>query len=233
MDYPTFQEIQQLRDVEIHRPDDKRRPLLPLYRDILADMDTPVSAYSKTAQQPYSFLLESVSGGEHVKRYSFIGIDPYLVLIQRDDTATLLRMHYERNETSPQTTREDVPCFDPLKLVEEDSHIIGASPELLVRYEDQEVTIHPIAGTRPRGQDKQSDEQLAAELQQDVKERAEHIMLLDLARNDVGRVSKVGSIIERLLLFPSSFTHTSIGSTYGLLSCCQERYGLTTFRSHA
>ena len=76
----------------------------------------------------------------------------------------------------------------------EDFHIIGASPELLVRYEDNEVTIRPIAGTRPRGNDKQSDEQLAAELQQDAKERAEHIMLLDLARNDVGRVSKVGSI---------------------------------------
>jgi anthranilate synthase component 1 len=75
-----------------------------------------------------------------------------------------------------------------------DFHIVGSSPELLVRYEDQEVTIRPIAGTRPRGQDKQHDEQLAAELQQDVKERAEHIMLLDLARNDVGRVSKIGSI---------------------------------------
>src|SRR5215813_4737490 len=138
MDYPTFREIQQLRDAEIqHSMDgtetqDKRRPLLPLYRDILADMETPVSAYCKTAQQPYSFLLESVSGGEHVKRYSFIGIDPYLILIQRDDTATLLRMHsgrdkpcpyganetYGTNETTPQTTREEVPCFDPLKLVE-------------------------------------------------------------------------------------------------------------------
>src|SRR5436190_3328402 len=114
MDYPTFTEIEQLYNAEIHRLTDgtealdKRRPLLPLYRDILSDMDTPVSAYCKTAQQPYSFLLESVTGGEHVKRYSFIGIDPYLVLIQQDDTATLLRMHYERNTTTPQTTREEV-----------------------------------------------------------------------------------------------------------------------------
>jgi anthranilate synthase component 1 len=76
----------------------------------------------------------------------------------------------------------------------EDFHIVGASPELLVRYEDNEVTIRPIAGTRPRGADRQSDEQLAIELQQDPKERAEHIMLLDLARNDVGRVSKIGSV---------------------------------------
>src|SRR4029079_16759262 len=76
----------------------------------------------------------------------------------------------------------------------DDFHIVGSSPELLVRYEDNELTIRPIAGTRPRGADKQSDEQLATELQKDPKERAEHIMLLDLARNDVGRVSKVGSI---------------------------------------
>src|SRR5215468_701460 len=117
MNYHTFREIQQLRDTEMQQQD-KRQPLLPLYRDILADMETPVSAYCKTAQQPYSFLLESVTGGEHVKRYSFIGINPYMVLIQRDDTATILRMHYERNETTPQTTREVVPCFDPLKLVE-------------------------------------------------------------------------------------------------------------------
>src|SRR5437762_5701448 len=124
MDYPTFTEIEQLYNAEIHRLTngtealDKRRPLLPLYRDILADMETPVSAYCKTAQQPYSFLLESVTGGEHVKRYSFIGIDPYLVLIQRNDIATLLHMRYEQHQISPQTTREDIPCFDPLKLVE-------------------------------------------------------------------------------------------------------------------
>ena len=76
----------------------------------------------------------------------------------------------------------------------EDFYIVGASPELLVRCEDGEVTIRPIAGTRPRGLDKQSDEQFASDLLADIKERAEHIMLLDLARNDVGRVSKIGSI---------------------------------------
>ena len=76
----------------------------------------------------------------------------------------------------------------------DDFHVVGASPELLVRYEDNEVTIRPIAGTRPRGADRQSDEQLAIELQQDPKERAEHTMLLDLASNDVGRVSKIGTV---------------------------------------
>jgi anthranilate synthase component 1 len=76
----------------------------------------------------------------------------------------------------------------------QDFHIIGASPELLVRVEDGEVTIHPIAGTRGRGSDPQSDQQLAEELKNDPKERAEHVMLVDLGRNDAGRVSTPGSV---------------------------------------
>lgn len=75
-----------------------------------------------------------------------------------------------------------------------DFEIIGASPELLVKVEDGEVEIRPIAGTRPRGKDSQQDEQLARELLSDEKERAEHLMLLDLGRNDVGRVAKAGSV---------------------------------------
>src|SRR5947207_14001746 len=117
MDYPTFTEIEQLYNAEIHRLTDgtealdKRRPLLPLYRDILADMETPVSAYCKTAKQPYSFLLESVSGGEHVKRHSFIGIDPYMVMIQREDTVRILHMDHQRNKVNGQSTNtEEVPC---------------------------------------------------------------------------------------------------------------------------
>jgi anthranilate synthase component 1 len=380
---PTLEEVKSVLATEkklaSDNTQDKRRPLLPLYSDVLADMETPVSAYCKTAQKPYSFLLESVSGGEQVARYSFIGIDPYLVMIQSGETVKLRKMQ----DTPGQYNDEEIACHDPLKLLEAelgrfrlimpphlaqahdqlpkffggavgylsydtaarfehlpepppnelnvplavfmltetvlvfdhvrhnvrivthihldapdieaeyrrgqaliddvqahlhqptqlpqepepifdpealrmtsnrtkaefesmvsrsieyikagdifqvvpsqrlsrhvnaspftiyralrginpspymffldlgDFHIVGASPELLVRYEDNEVTIRPIAGTRPRGADRQSDEKLAVELQQDPKERAEHIMLLDLARNDVGRVSKVGTI---------------------------------------
>src|SRR5204863_10030068 len=75
-----------------------------------------------------------------------------------------------------------------------DIHIIGASPELLVRVENGEVTIHPIAGTLRRGEDPQSDQQLAEELKNDPKERAEHVMLVDLGRNDLGRVSIPGTV---------------------------------------
>ena len=386
MYYPTFEETQRLRDTA--SVSTEKRPLLPLYRDILADMETPVSAYCKTAQRPYSFLLESVSGGERVARYSFIGIDPYMVMTHRDETATLRRMHDET------FTTEDVPCRDPLAFIESelgqfqlidykgavrdelpqfhggavgylsydsvarferlavpekselglplavfcftetvlifdhvkhrvrivthlhldapdleaeyrrgaaiiddvqqrlsqpvrlpaepepvhdasalrvtsnrtqsefedmvrrsieyikagdvfqvvpsqrlsrhvnaspftvyralrainpspymfyldlnDFHIIGASPELLVRFEDNEVTIRPIAGTRPRGLDRQSDELLAKELQSDPKERAEHVMLIDLARNDVGRVSIPGTVQVSELMEIERYSH--------------------------
>ena len=72
--------------------------------------------------------------------------------------------------------------------------IVGSSPEILVRVRDGKVTIRPIAGTRPRGATPADDRALAEELLADPKERAEHLMLLDLGRNDVGRVSEIGSV---------------------------------------
>jgi anthranilate synthase component 1 len=76
----------------------------------------------------------------------------------------------------------------------EDFHVVGASPEILVRLEGDKVTLRPIAGTRPRGETAEEDEVLAAELLSDPKERAEHVMLMDLGRNDVGRVARTGTV---------------------------------------
>ncbi|MGP1677022.1 MAG: anthranilate synthase component I [Burkholderiales bacterium] len=76
----------------------------------------------------------------------------------------------------------------------EDFFVVGASPEILVRLEGDKVTLRPIAGTRPRGKTAEEDEALAAELLADPKERAEHVMLMDLGRNDVGRVAAPGSV---------------------------------------
>ena len=79
-----------------------------------------------------------------------------------------------------------------------DFHVVGASPEILVRSEDRQgkrmVAIRPIAGTRPRGATPEQDAILAAELAADPKERAEHLMLIDLARNDIGRIAKTGTV---------------------------------------
>src|SRR5208282_920788 len=72
--------------------------------------------------------------------------------------------------------------------------VAGSSPEILVRVRAGEVTIRPIAGTRPRGASHEDDKRLAADLLADSKERAEHLMLLDLGRNDVGRVAEIGSV---------------------------------------
>jgi anthranilate synthase component 1 len=380
MFYPTLDEIRQLRDAEMATRADTRRPLLPLCCDILADMETPVSAYCKIATGPYSFLLESVAGGERIARYSFIGIDPYMVMNHHGEIAAFHRIDAGRGESGLYTI-EEVCCHDSLDFIQaelgqyrivtpigithdtlpsfhggavgylayeiaarfeqipvpakdelglplaifcftetvlvfdhlkhrvrivthlhldapdldaeynrvlaiieyvkqrfrrsphlpeepaprhdaavlqvisnrtpeefeamvcqaqeyiragdifqvvlsqrlsrhvnaapftvyralrainpspymfyldlQEFHIIGASPELLVRVEDGEVTIHPIAGTRRRGNDPQSDQQLADELKNDPKERAEHVMLVDLGRNDVGRVSIPGSV---------------------------------------
>jgi anthranilate synthase component 1 len=78
--------------------------------------------------------------------------------------------------------------------------IVGASPELLVSLHDREARVRPIAGTRPRGSNSGEDHRLAEELLTDEKERAEHVMLVDLGRNDLGRVSEPGSVeVERLM----------------------------------
>jgi anthranilate synthase component I len=85
--------------------------------------------------------------------------------------------------------------------------LVGASPELLVRVEDGLVTTHPIAGTRRRGVDDEEDTALAEELLADEKERAEHLMLVDLGRNDIGRVAKAGSVRVPKFMGVEKFSH--------------------------
>ena len=89
----------------------------------------------------------------------------------------------------------------------EDYAIAGSSPEILVRVRDGKVTIRPIAGTRPRGETPARDRELAADLLADEKERAEHLMLLDLGRNDVGRVSEIGSVTVTDKFFVEYYSH--------------------------
>ncbi len=76
----------------------------------------------------------------------------------------------------------------------DDFHIVGSSPEILVRLQNNEITVRPIAGTRPRGKTKEQDVDLEKDLLADPKELAEHLMLIDLGRNDVGRVAQIGSV---------------------------------------
>lgn len=85
--------------------------------------------------------------------------------------------------------------------------VVGASPEMLVKLAAGEVVTYPIAGTRPRGKDAIEDEQLAAELLEDVKEKAEHAMLVDLGRNDIGRISLPGTVAVRRMMEIEKFSH--------------------------
>jgi anthranilate synthase component 1 len=365
--------------------------LIPVFRSVTADLETPVSAFLRIADEaPEAFLLESVEGGEHVGRYTFIGIDPYkkmtargrhievlegrrrrtfegdifeelklalaghsparlpglppftagavgffsydvvrlierLPSLAKDElgvpdaclmffdqvlafdhvkkeilliaTADMTREgSYERCEKrldkmekrlasllpksalggkkpkgklkmKPRTAKRDflaavarakeyiasgdvfqcvlsqrfdcepgVPAFDvyrSLRIVnpspymfflrfggsEAAQHIVGSSPELLVRVHGRQVEYRPIAGTRKRSADEVEDRALEADLRADEKEVAEHIMLVDLGRNDVGRVSEFGTVRVKDLMFVERYSHVMhlVSSIEGIL----------------
>ncbi len=374
MYYPTIDELRELTN---------QGNLCPIYREILADLETPVSAYLKIANHgSHSFLLESIEGGEHIARYSFLGSNPYMVLrldggtahaVQNGYKQTLpytdplvilgsylgdyrpvrlpemplfvggavgylsyetvnyfeerlphlqnsdysmpegvwmfvdtllvfdhlrhkikvvshvhldapdLESEYQRaverieamitllREPLPETyrrsePRDPAPASDMVRsnttreqytanvqhareyimagdifqvvpsqrfirptsadaftiyralrtinpspymfyLHTADGDLVGSSPELLVRVIDGEITTHPIAGTRPRGRDAAHDAALAEELLQDEKELAEHLMLVDLGRNDIGRVSQPGTVSVPVYMQVEKYSH--------------------------
>jgi anthranilate synthase component 1 len=349
--------------------------LVPVFRDIPADLETPVSAYLKVARGEHSFLLESVEGGERLARYSFIGTEPYRVLkcgpygdpsqgsdplreIERElsrfrlshpkatePRSALPRFtggavgflayevvrHFEPrvpinapdpqglpaalfmfvdsmlvfdhlqhtikvvahcrldgdvqasyrqacwridelakrlNQTLPaspyqiravqgvdqvesnvkrerfienversrkyiiagdiyqvqisqrfqrRTAAHPFSVYRALRVVNPspymyylsmgNSQIVGASPEMLVRVEDGLVETHPIAGTRRRGRDDEDEVRMETELTSDEKERAEHIMLVDLARNDIGRIAQPGTVKVTELMAVEKYSH--------------------------
>ncbi len=357
MYYPTLAEVKK------HKKDGNR---VPIYREIVADLETPVSAFLKVNRGGYSFLLESVEGGQRLARYSFIGTEPYKILVTRgEDRADPLPLiaqelnkykivpvsglprfcggavGYLAYETVTRFEELSSPASDPLGLPESlfmfvdtmlvfdhvthkikvlshvyldgdidkaykeavaridslverlkqpletkrqarpaahpgsngrlvsnftredfeasvlnikryitageaiqvvlsqrlarptevapfeiyralrtinpspymffldfiDFHIIGASPEILVRVEDGMVMTRPLAGTRPRGKSPDEDLRLEEELRGDEKECAEHIMLVDLGRNDIGRVSEPGTVRVNDLMEVERYSH--------------------------
>jgi anthranilate synthase component I len=355
--------------------------LIPLYREILADIETPVSVFMKLRDSSYAFLLESVEGGEKWGRYTFLGADPRLIFrvsgpevvieeqgktvryahqgdplrflkeilqryspvsvnglprfyggavgflgyemvnyferlpdsvadeLQTDEaiflvTDTLILfdrvrhtikvvacVHIDGEQSlwtlyqeairkidamvdllqtpAPPTKRRSSPAADsavnfssnmtpeafrnsverakeyiragdiiqvvlsqrfkgethpdPIDLYRalrytnpspylfflkmEDMALIGSSPEVMVRLEEGIVELKPIAGTRPRGKTEQEDRRLADELLEDPKERAEHVMLVDLGRNDLGRIARTGSVQLTQLMVIERYSH--------------------------
>jgi anthranilate synthase component 1 len=106
-----------------------------------------------------------------------------------------------------------------------DYQVVGSSPELLVKLKDDDIETCPIAGTRPRGEDKEADDVFADELLHDEKEKAEHLMLLDLARNDIGKLSEFGSVKVTHFMEVQRYSHVMhiVSNVVGKL---QEKYDM-------
>lgn len=126
---------------------------------------------------------------DEIKRYIVEGDAMQVVLSQR------LTIPFE---APPINLYRALRCLNPSPYMYylnlNDFNIVGSSPEILVRKEDEKITVRPIAGTRPRGATEEEDNANEFDLMQDPKELAEHLMLIDLGRNDIGRVARVGSV---------------------------------------
>lgn len=116
-----------------------------------------------------------------------------------------------------QTGRSGLELYEELRVLNPSPYlyylnfgefeVIGSSPEMLVKQEGNHVSTCPIAGTRPRGKDKEEDEILKADLLADEKERAEHVMLVDLARNDMGRIAEIGTVKVNQFMSVQNYSH--------------------------
>lgn len=122
----------------------------------------------------------------------------------------------------------DDDCLSPGLGAEVAFDVVGSSPEALVRLEDGNAMLHPIAGTRPRGATPEADQQFADELLADDKERAEHLMLVDLGRNDLGRVSEPGSVevVEFMQIERYSHVMHIVSTVTGKLAADRTAYDL-------
>ncbi|MDR2876330.1 MAG: anthranilate synthase component I [Methylobacillus sp.] len=162
--------------------------------ELVRDLRRPVEIPRAPAMPPAAAVSEFGEEGykqavEKAKRYIFDGDIMQVVLSQRmtqDFPAPPLSLYRALRSLNP----------SPYMFYYDmgDHHVVGSSPEILVRLEDGIVTARPIAGTRPRGKTREEDQALAAELLADPKELAEHVQLMDLGRNDVGRVAVTGSV---------------------------------------
>jgi anthranilate synthase component 1 len=150
----------------------------------------PVTASYQPAQAASEFGEAAFKQAvEKAKRYIFDGDIMQVVLSQRMSqpfAASPLSLYRALRSLNP----------SPYMFYYDmgDFQVVGSSPEILVRLEEETVTVRPIAGTRPRGKTREEDEALAADLLADPKELAEHLMLMDLGRNDAGRVAQTGSV---------------------------------------
>jgi anthranilate synthase component 1 len=173
----------------LHGPD----VLAPLSFDASA---TPASATGRYTRDDFERDVE------RIREYILAG-DVFQALLSRRMEVAL--------DFEPSTLYRALRAINPspymYHLVLDDVELVGSSPELLLRVADDRLTVRPIAGTRPRGRTPDEDAALAAELLADEKERAEHVMLVDLGRNDVGRLAEYGSVRVTDLMTIERYSH--------------------------
>jgi anthranilate synthase component I len=137
------------------------------------------------------------------------GIQDYIAA--GDTFQTVLSRRLDLRAPDPFLTYRYLRALNPAPYLYflhcDDLHVVGSSPEVLLRVEDGELTVRPIAGTRPRGATPEQDQKLQAELEADPKERAEHLMLVDLGRNDVGRVAQFGTVRLTTFMTVERYSH--------------------------
>ena len=187
--------LDQLQQSDVESEWEKATQRLQELANRLRQSDTAYKAHSKvTKVKETDFVSGFTEGGfkkavARIKDYIVEGDAMQVVVSQRMSipfNAPPLDLYRALRSLNPS------PYMYFLELG--DFHIVGSSPEILTRVEDGKITVRPIAGTRPRGQTDEEDKQLEQDLLSDPKELAEHLMLIDLGRNDAGRVSEIGTV---------------------------------------
>ena len=217
-----------------HMPIDKEPELKRAYRDATVRIESMIARLRrplrrprlKQRHKPISFA-PNMSKADfekmvmHTKEYIRAGDIVQTVLSQRWDT---------RIQTTPFEIYRALRVINPSPymyyLRVAGVELVGSSPETLVRCEDGTVAVRPIAGTRRRGTTEEQDRLLARELLADEKERAEHVMLVDLGRNDVGRVAKKGTVRVESLMHVERYSHVMhiVSDVQGDLDPSQSAY---------
>jgi len=183
-----------IRELKNHK-DERFRTYLGVSRDCIATKNL----FGFTSNFEKEDFIEAV---KKARDYVLSGDVVQVVISQRFETTS---------EAHPFDIYRALRIINPSPYMfyidTEEGYLVGSSPEILVRVEDEKITLRPIAGTRPRGKTEEEDMALERELLSDEKEKAEHIMLVDLGRNDVGRVAEIGSVNVTELMTIERYSH--------------------------
>ncbi len=198
--------------------------------DAYATANERLQALRRTLRQPATIPLQTA--GDVTQAESEFGAEGFQAAVARaksyiaagDAMQVVLSQRIRRPFTSsPLSLYRALRSLNPSPYMFyynlDDFHVVGASPEILVRKEGSTVTLRPIAGTRPRGSTRDADERLGQDLLADPKEIAEHVMLVDLGRNDVGRVAQTGTVrvTERMAIERYSHVMHIVSNVEGTL----------------